>query len=125
MKLYSIVLALLFNSPVSAMEFTRGLVLETNDGVHVGFALGSPSFKGDSGECVFMLLPASAGVIETPLGIIVSELKVAGEQSWRKDRNRIIVHNRGRTLLTIESDGAVLDAGSTLLGKAKPLPEGR
>ena len=125
MKLYLVFLTLVFSSKVSAMEFTKGFVLETSEGVHTGFILGSPSFKVDSGDCVFMLLPTSIDVIETSLGIVISELKVGREQSWRKDRNGIVVHRGGQALLTIESDGDVLDARGERIGKAKPLPENR
>jgi hypothetical protein len=35
------------------------------------------------GECVFMLLPKTSDLIDTKLGILISELKVAGEHTCR------------------------------------------
>jgi len=105
------------------MEFTHGFVLETKDGLPVGFALGSPSFKVNTGECIFMLHTGSVGVIETPLAIAISELKVTGEHFWKKENGGISVRSEGRIFLVIEHDGAVLDGNRKDIGMAKPLPE--
>jgi hypothetical protein len=104
------------------MEFTNGFALTTNDGLHVGFSLGAPSFQADMGECVFMLLPQSAKAIDTPLGIEISELKVRGEQQWEKHEGSIVVFGDNRALLTISSSGAVIDANGNTIGKAIALP---
>jgi len=104
------------------MEYTKGFALTTNDGVHVGFSLGSPSYQASSGDCVFMLMPQTAEVIETPLGIAISELKVRGEQQWEKHDDSIVVLSDGRTFLTISSSGSVIDMNGNEIGKATALP---
>ena len=105
------------------MEYTHGFALETTTGLHVGFALGSPSFKGESGDCVFMLMPMSAEGIETPLGLLVSELKVSGEHQWEKQNGNIKVLGPSRFALTISSSGQVLDMDRNEIGNAISLPE--
>lgn len=105
------------------MEFTNSFVLETKDGVLTGFMLGSPDFKTDAGDCVFILSPESSSVVETPLGVAISELKVTGEHSWRKDNHSIVVLYDRHIFLTIEQDGGVLDVGGNNIGVAKPLPK--
>lgn len=122
MKFLAAIFSLFIGSEAVAMEYTNGFALETKDGAHVGFALGSPSFKVNGGECVFMLLPTTVEVIETPLGIIISELKVAGEHPWKKKNGDIVVLAGDRALLTISRDGSVLDKNGKQIGKAKPLP---
>jgi hypothetical protein len=124
-KSVALLLSFLFTVQASAMEFTNGFVLESKEGVLAGFALASPDFKGDGGECIFMLQPASVSVIETPLGIAISELRVSGEHSWRKENEAIAVDYDGQVFLTIEQNGDVLDANGEGIGHAKPLPSKR
>jgi hypothetical protein len=107
------------------MEYTNGYALLTTEGDHVGFILGSPSFKPESGECVFMLFPQKAEAVDTPLGIIVSELKVAGEHAWKKKNGAILVQTETRILLALSSSGEVTDSNGTVLGKAVSIPEGK
>lgn len=122
MKILTAILALFVGFEAVAIEFANGFALETNEGTHVGFMLGSPSFKVNGGDCVFMLQPTTAEVIETPLGIIISELKVAGEHPWKKESGGIVVLAGEHVLLTILHDGSVLDMTGKQIGKAKPLP---
>jgi hypothetical protein len=122
MKSATLLLSFLFTAQASAMEFTNGFVLESKAGVLAGFVLASPNFKGDGGNCIFMLHPASVSVIETPLGIVISELKVSGEHAWRKENEAIAVDYDGQVFLTIEQNGDVLDANGEDIGRAKPLP---
>lgn len=122
MKFLTAILALFIGSKAVAMDFTNGFVLETQDGAHVGFVLGSPSFKVNAGECVFMLAPGTVDVIETPLGIAISELKVTGEHPWKKKSGDILVLEGERVLLKISHNGLVLDMNGNQIGKAKPLP---
>ena len=62
------------------------------------------------------------GVIETPLGIAVSELKVTGEHLWEKKNGDILVLEGEHVLVTISHTGLVLDMNGKQIGKAKPLP---
>jgi hypothetical protein len=69
----------------AAEPVQKAIVLQNKDGKHMGFMLTHlrPTEKeGDyQGECVFTLLPTNSDLIETDLGILISELKVAGEHS--------------------------------------------
>lgn len=106
-----------------ALNFTAGFALETPTGVHVGFTLGAPSFKVAGGDCVFMLAPLLVEGIETPLGKLVSELKVLGEHQWENKDNSIVVRNSSGPVLKILPSGSVLNADGAEIGKAVPLPE--
>ena len=105
------------------MEFTGGFVIETTDGVLAGFALAAPRFNESAGTCIFMLLPASASVCDTHLGVVLSELKVAGQHTWQKESEAIVIRYEGNISLTITYGGVVLDGQGEEIGKAKPLPE--
>jgi hypothetical protein len=105
------------------MECTHGFSLQSTNGDHIGFALGAPSFKVESGECVFMLLPMTTEGIDTPLGRVISELKVAGEHQWQKQNGDIEVLAASGSPLTISALGRVLDTDGNEIGKAIPLPE--
>ena len=72
--------------------------------------LGSPSFKSDAGECVFVLLPEKGTPADTPLGVAISELRLAGEHSWTKIDGAILVQMGGQTALSISAVGEVMDA---------------
>jgi hypothetical protein len=78
---------LIFIMSNAAEPVQTAIVLQNKDGKHMGFMLTHlrPTAKeGDyHGECVFTLLPTSSDLIETDLGILISELKVAGEHSCR------------------------------------------
>ena len=105
------------------MECTGGFVIETNDGVLAGFALASPSFKASAGNCISMLLPALASACHTRLGVVLSELKVAGQHSWHRESEAIVIRYEGELSLSITYGGVVLDGRGGEIGKAKPLPE--
>lgn len=62
-------------------ELPKAMVLKTIDGGHVGFMLLAPN-SGESGECVFSLSASSAEVIDSNLGVVLSELKVSGEHKY-------------------------------------------
>ena len=80
-------ITLFFTVTDAADSVEKAIVLQNKEGKHMGFMLAhlKPAAKeGDyQGECVFMLLPTSADLIETDLGILISELKVAGEHRCR------------------------------------------
>jgi len=105
------------------MEFTGGFVIETKDGIVAGFALASPSFKANAGNCIFMLLPALASVCDTHLGVVLSELKVPGQHSWHRESEAIVIRYEEELSLTITYGGVVLDRDGDEIGKAKPLPQ--
>lgn len=106
-----------------AMDYTNGYALQLENGTHVGFVLGSPSFKAEAGDCVFMLLPQKADAAGSALGIAISELKVTGEHAWRKRAGAILVVDGHRTLLTISASGEVSNAKGVILGNAIAIPE--
>jgi hypothetical protein len=104
------------------MELTGGFALQTTNGKHIGFVLGAPSFQAECGDCVFILVPATAEGLDTPLGRAISELKLAGEHRWQKRNGNIEVLGATRSLLTISATGQVLDADGAEIGRAIPLP---
>lgn len=107
------------------LNFTNGFAFETDAGIHLGFVLGAPSFKVADGDCVFMLAPVPVEGVETPLGQLVSELKVRGEHRWANQDGNIVVLNSSAPVLTILSSGSVLNADGIEVGKAIPLPESK
>jgi hypothetical protein len=106
-----------------AMDYTNGYALETTDGTHVGFVLGSPSFKVEAGDCVFMFLPQKTEAANSALGLAVSELKVAGEHTWKKSGDAILIQNGNQTLLTISASAEVVGRDGAIIGKAIAMPE--
>lgn len=105
------------------MEYTKGFALQTMNGAHVGFVLGAPSFKEDIGDCVFMLLPEEADLVDSPLGILISELKVTGEHQWEKRGANIRILLKKESVLEITDQALVLDASGKVIGKAVAIPE--
>ena len=73
---------------ISEIPSTLALWSEQND--HAGFVLFAPGDEATNGDCVFMLSPISSKGIDSDLGLIVSELKVAGEHPYQ-----INVHANG------------------------------
>jgi hypothetical protein len=88
------------------------IVLKTTEGEQVGFMLtsmhasaGTSDFEG---ECVFSLMPTNTAVIESELGVITSELKMAGEHPCRMklsdDKSEIWVTPKELPSLTLTFD---------------------
>ncbi len=63
------------------MDIPKAMNLFSDDGYHAGFMLLAPK-SHEEGDCVFMLTPVSKEGIDSNLGIVVSELKVAGEHNF-------------------------------------------
>jgi hypothetical protein len=67
----------------AAEPVQKAIALQNMQAKHMGLMLThlNPTETNGvlSGDCVFMLLPSSTDLIETELGILISELKVAGE----------------------------------------------
>lgn len=65
----------------------RAIVMQTEDQEPVGFMLThlEPAIDDGEyeGECVFMLLPKRADLLDSEVAIIISELKVRGEHACR------------------------------------------
>jgi hypothetical protein len=114
---------LIASSGAFCMEYTKGFALQTPNGAHVGFVLGAPSFKEDIGDCVFMLLPEEADLVDSPLGILISELKVTGEHQWEKYGANIRIFVNKENALEITDQALVLDASGKIIGKAVAIPE--
>ncbi len=92
----------------------KAIVIKNLKGEHMGFMLSSLKATEKAGEfrgeCVFMLLPKDAGLIETELGIIISELKVAGENPCRmqvgKDKSELWVGAKNLPPVTLVMDSS-------------------
>ncbi len=63
-------------------EIPKAIVLWSTEGDHAGFMLLSHEPGEQNGNCVFMLSPVSKEGIDSDMGIVVSELKVAGEHRF-------------------------------------------
>jgi len=61
------------------MSLPKSLNLWSAPGDHAGIMLVAINDGSTSGDCVFMLSPVSAECIQSPRGIVVSELKAVGE----------------------------------------------
>ena len=70
-----------------SLELPKALSLWSDKGDHAGFMLLACESGSTSGDCVFMLSPASTKGIESDLGIVVSELKAAGEHKFESNKN--------------------------------------
>jgi hypothetical protein len=123
MKVATFTMLLTLGTTAQAMDYTNGYALETKDGTHVGFVLGSPSFKAETGDCVFMLLPQKPEAVNTALGVAISELKVAGEHAWKKSGGAIFIQKGNQALLAISASGEVTDSSGVIIGKAIAMPE--
>lgn len=110
-------------SEAFCMDYTNGFALQSKEGEHVGFMLGSPSFRSEAGDCVFMLLPEKPELVDSQLGIAIADLKVAGESRWTKRESTIVVHLNGRIALEITNDTLVLDGTGKEIGRVVPIPE--
>ena len=64
------------------MQLPKVIALLSTQGDQTGFMLLAPDATGTSGDCVFMLSPSDLAGIESDMGIVVSELKVAGEHRF-------------------------------------------
>lgn len=122
-RLLAFVLFVVFSSSASCMEYTKGFALQTVDGEHVGFVLAAPSFRENSGDCVFILLPMESELVYSPLGESISNRKVAGEHHWEKKGGRIVVSFDGAIVLEFTENAEVLDASGKILGRVDPIPE--
>ncbi|MEO7324143.1 MAG: hypothetical protein ABIW82_04880 [Dokdonella sp.] len=122
-RLLAFVLLLLFSSSGFCMEYTRGFALQTVEGEHVGFVLAAPSFKAESGDCVFTLLPIGSELVHSPLGVAIANRKVAGEHHWNKKGDRIVVSFKGNVVLEFSGKAEILDGSGKVLGRVVPIPE--
>ncbi|MGN3937975.1 hypothetical protein ABVB18_21945 [Xanthomonas citri pv. mangiferaeindicae] len=65
------------------MDIPKAVLLLTEHGERVGVLLLAPDDLGACGSCVFMLMPSNSSCIDSDMGIVVSELKVAGEHRFQ------------------------------------------
>lgn len=70
-----------------SIELPKALSLWSDKGDHAGFMLLACDSGSTQGNCFFMLSPASNEGIDSDLGIVVSELKVAGEHKFESHKN--------------------------------------
>ncbi|MFB2649889.1 hypothetical protein [Shewanella mangrovisoli] len=70
-----------------SIELPKALSLWSDKGDHAGFMLLACDSGSTQGDCVFMLSPASTEGIDSDLGIVVSELKAAGEHKFESHKN--------------------------------------
>ena len=122
MKWLSIFLILIASTKGFCMEFTNGFVLQTEAGQQVGFILGSPSFNSENGDCVFTLLPQEASLVDSELGIAISESKVAGEHQWHRQGESFQFLFRGQRILEVTERSEVIGISGKTIGKVIPLP---
>ncbi|MCS3811223.1 hypothetical protein [Xanthomonas sp. 4461] len=115
------------------MDIPKVILLLSEHSERVGVLLLAPDDLGAGGSCVFMLSPSNSACIESHMGIVVSELKVAGEH-----RFQVMASPSGIDLIVLQADlphielkldshfsGSVLiDLGGVTkcIGSAEPLP---
>lgn len=113
------------------VNIPKALILYSSDGDHAGFMLVDAEEGGASGNCVFMLSPVSAEGIESDLGVVVSDLKVAGEHRFVSSESggaiELAVHPKGlpvvRLCLDADFAGTVhteFDGVERCIGEAVP-----
>ena len=109
----------------------NALTLNSDQDILTGFILLSFENELLSGDCVFMLLPATDKVVESDLSIVISELKVSGEHRFelaeKGDGYKLTVIPNGFPELRIDLDrefrGQVYTEISNAIkyiGKAEP-----
>jgi hypothetical protein len=103
-------------------DYTNGFVVRTADGAMVGFILASPDFRSDAGDCVFMLLPEDAAIVDAPLGRLFAQSKVEGEHQWTGQAGDIDIRFEGRPRFRITSAGALVLPSGEAIGSVAPLP---
>ncbi|WDM66152.1 hypothetical protein [Xanthomonas cucurbitae] len=81
------------------MDIPKVILLLSERGERVGVLLLAPDNLGAGGSCVFMLLPSSSACIDSDMGIVVSELKVAGEH-----RFQVMASSSGIDLVVLQAD---------------------
>jgi hypothetical protein len=64
------------------------IVLQDAGGAHLGFMLCSPDLGQQSGECVFIAVPAQAESFDTPAAALLFQRREAGEGTWRVVRRK-------------------------------------
>ncbi|MGE0083855.1 MAG: hypothetical protein AB7S75_05485 [Desulfococcaceae bacterium] len=112
-------------------KIPKALTLYSDNGDHAGFMLIAPKEGDESGDCVFMLTPVSVEGIDSNLGIVVSELKVAGEHKFSclqtNQGYELTVHPKGLPVVTLllntEFSGEIyteFDGTNKCIGTAKP-----
>jgi len=105
---------------ISELPGTFALWSEHND--HAGFVLFGPDGEAKKGDCVFMLSPISIEGIKSNLGLIVSELREAGEHPYK-----IEIHDSGMKV-TISPEAlpeVVISIGNDLSGTVVTEFEGK
>ena len=123
----------MLGTTVQIMEFPKVISLTTPQGERAGMMLLAPRAESSSGECVFMLSSASSLAIDSPLGVVISELKVSGEHRFAADTIdsgiSLVVFPNGLPQVQFRLDygfsGQVFtefDGAITCIGSAHPLP---
>lgn len=122
---------------VAAEEHPNMIVIKNTNDQPVGFMLTNMRPTTDSsileGECAFVLLPKDAKLVDSELGIIISELKVAGEHACRMKISNggietwvtpktlpslsLTLDSEGKGTISTTEQGATRKIGNTEAGK--------
>ena len=86
-------------------EAAAALVIQNLDNEHIGFNLFSPNIESEKGECVFIISPNSADLIETKEVSTLMNIKENGEHQWFRLNNEIIVSFNGEKILSYNENG--------------------
>lgn len=99
----------------------KALSLWSDEGDHAGFMLMAIPPGQGGGDCVFMLSPVSTEGIDSPLGMVVSELKALGEHPFEIEQNdtgfRLTVRPEGLPELVFTLDEEFSGPITTLYGE--------
>jgi hypothetical protein len=106
-----------------ASESPKAIVLQTSDKQHIGFTLFHPDFSASKGECVFVIVPKNADLLETQAVSILLDIKEAGEYQWVCSGDEVVISFSGIETLKYSGDGTLVHIPSSMeLGVWFPAP---
>lgn len=99
------------------------VVLQTADGIQLGFMLCSPDLGQPTGDCVFLAVPGQGELIDTPAVELLWQRREAGESSWRvvsREPLSVVVGTPGLSAeLFIQLDGTSIGQWGVLSGSER------
>ena len=93
---------------------SKVIVLQTEQGEHVGFTLINPDLGQTTGDCVFMIVPKNPELFKTREVDALLSFKENGEHQWRWEEDEITVSFQGDDILQYSSSGEVIHIPSQI-----------
>ena len=93
------------------------IVLQTNQGEHLGFCLVHPSIDMPHGDCIFSIVPQNSALFESNEAKFLLGLREKGEHQWRwMGEKALTIQFQGRDVLQLREDGT-MGPSQMVLGK--------